>query len=89
MPTQIDESFIAGCRALLITGTHLSARRPCGPRPPARWSTPQNQVLRVLDIDYRPVLWGLTKRGEGATASSRMPSRDHPAAGDAARTSTC
>jgi 5-dehydro-2-deoxygluconokinase len=23
-------------------------------------------VLRVLDIDYRPVLWGLTKRGEGA-----------------------
>ena len=26
----------------------------------------QHGVVRVLDIDYRPVLWGLTKRGEGA-----------------------
>ena len=62
----IDEAFIASCRALLITGTHLSA-------PPVRAASMaalafarKHQVLRVLDIDYRPVLWGLTKRGEGA-----------------------
>jgi len=27
----------------------------------------RNDVRTILDIDYRPVLWGLTKRGDGAT----------------------
>ena len=27
----------------------------------------RNDVRTVLDIDYRPVLWGLTKRGDGET----------------------
>jgi 5-dehydro-2-deoxygluconokinase len=26
---------------------------------------PRHGVVRVLDIDYRPVLWGLTTRGAG------------------------
>ena len=62
----IDESFIADCRALLITGTHLStpATRDASRRALAH--AERHRVLRVLDIDYRPVLWGLTKRGEGA-----------------------
>ncbi|MCB2008505.1 MAG: 5-dehydro-2-deoxygluconokinase [Rhodoferax sp.] len=62
----IDEDFIAGCRALLITGTHLSAPTVRAASGRALAHAARHGVLRVLDIDYRPVLWGLTKRGEGA-----------------------
>ena len=62
----IDEGFIAQCRALLITGTHLSAPAVRAASTAALLYARRSQVLRVLDIDYRPVLWGLTKRGEGA-----------------------
>ena len=63
----IDEGFIARCRALLITGTHLSADTVRAASRQALAYAARHQVLRVLDIDYRPVLWGLTKRGDGAT----------------------
>ncbi len=62
----INEAFIADCRALLITGTHLSAPTVRAASTTALAFAKRHQVLRVLDIDYRPVLWGLTKRGEGA-----------------------
>ena len=62
----IDEAFLARCRALLITGTHLSAPGVRAASKTALAHARKHQVLRVLDIDYRPVLWGLTKRGEGA-----------------------
>ena len=62
----ISETFIAGCRALLITGTHLSAPAVRAASTTALAYAHKHEVLRVLDIDYRPVLWGLTKRGEGA-----------------------
>ena len=62
----IDEQFIAGCRALLITGTHLSAPAVRAASTRALEYAARHQTLRVLDIDYRPVLWRLTKRGEGA-----------------------
>ena len=63
----IDEAFIARCRALLITGTHLSADTVRAASRQALAYAARHQVLRVLDIDYRPVLWGLTNRGDGAT----------------------
>ena len=62
----INEAFIADCRALLITGTHLSAPTVRTASTTALAHAQKHGVLRVLDIDYRPVLWGLTKRGEGA-----------------------
>ncbi len=62
----ISEDFIADCRALLITGTHLSAPAVRAAASAALAYAGKHQVLRVLDIDYRPVLWGLTRRGEGA-----------------------
>ncbi|MGH6639965.1 MAG: PfkB family carbohydrate kinase, partial [Polaromonas sp.] len=62
----IDEDFIAQCRALLITGTHLSTDGTRAASQKALDFAATHGVLRVLDIDYRPVLWGLTKRGEGA-----------------------
>lgn len=62
----IAEDFIAQCRALLITGTHLSTEGTRAASQKALDFAAKHGVLRVLDIDYRPVLWGLTKRGEGA-----------------------
>ena len=62
----IPEDFIAGCRALLITGTHLSTPTVRAASLAALGHAGKHGVVRVLDIDYRPVLWGLTKRGEGA-----------------------
>lgn len=62
----IDEAFIADCRALLITGTHLSQPGVRAASMAALGHAARHGVFRVLDIDYRPVLWGLTGRGEGA-----------------------
>ena len=62
----IREDFIAGCRALLITGTHLSTPTVRAASLTALGHAVKHGAVRVLDIDYRPVLWGLTKRGEGA-----------------------
>ena len=62
---QITEEFIASCRALLITGTHLSTPTVREASLTALAHAQKHGTVRVLDIDYRPVLWGLTKRGEG------------------------
>jgi 5-dehydro-2-deoxygluconokinase len=62
---QIDESFIAQCRALAITGTHLSTPVTRKASQTALDYAAKHGVVRVLDIDYRPVLWGLTSRGAG------------------------
>jgi 5-dehydro-2-deoxygluconokinase len=62
----VREDFIAQCRALLITGTHLSQPVVRTASTTALDHAAKHGLLRVLDIDYRPVLWGLTKRGEGA-----------------------
>ncbi|WP_027961269.1 bifunctional 5-dehydro-2-deoxygluconokinase/5-dehydro-2-deoxyphosphogluconate aldolase [Halomonas halodenitrificans] len=63
----IDPAFIGRARALAITGTHLSTettRRACRK---ALDAAAEHGVKRVLDIDYRPVLWGLTAPGDGET----------------------
>ncbi|WP_353979568.1 5-dehydro-2-deoxygluconokinase [Salinicola endophyticus] len=63
----IDPAYIASARALAITGTHLSTaitQRACRK---ALDAAADHGVKRVLDIDYRPVLWGLTQPGDGET----------------------
>ncbi|HEX7156426.1 MAG TPA: PfkB family carbohydrate kinase, partial [Burkholderiaceae bacterium] len=62
----IREDFIAQCRALLVTGTHLSTPAVRAASFAALDHAARHGVVRVLDLDYRPVLWGLTRRGEGA-----------------------
>jgi 5-dehydro-2-deoxygluconokinase len=62
---QIDGNFIAQCRALAITGTHLSTPIARKAAQAALRHAKAYGVVRVLDIDYRPVLWGLTPRGAG------------------------
>ena len=61
----IDGNFIAQCRALAITGTHLSTPVTRKATLTALAHAKAHGVVRVLDIDYRPVLWGLTGRGAG------------------------
>jgi 5-dehydro-2-deoxygluconokinase len=61
----IDESFIASARALVVSGTHFS--RPnvdAAMRKAIRFAHKHGRKV-VLDIDYRPVLWGLTGHGLG------------------------
>jgi len=61
----IDENFVAQCRALAITGTHLSTDGTRLAAHKALAAARHSGTTTVLDIDYRPVLWGLTGRGAG------------------------
>lgn len=63
----LDEELIAASKALLITGTHFSAEGVYATSVKALEIARRNGVKNVLDIDYRPVLWGLTTRGDGET----------------------
>lgn len=60
-----DEAFIASSRALLITGTHFSTAQVNKTSRQALEFARRNNVRTILDIDYRPVLWGLTGKAEG------------------------
>lgn len=65
--SDFSADFIASSKSLLITGTHFST--------PGTYSTSLKAIeharaagVRVIvDIDYRPVLWGLTGLGDGET----------------------
>ena len=63
----VDEAFIASARALAITGTHFSTPGVHAASTRALEYARKHGVRTVLDIDYRPVLWGLTGRGDGET----------------------
>ncbi|WP_296661744.1 5-dehydro-2-deoxygluconokinase [Paraburkholderia sp.] len=62
-----DETFIASSKALLITGTHFSTEHTNRTSLTALDYARRNDVRTVLDIDYRPVLWGLTGKADGET----------------------
>lgn len=63
----IDEAFIASSKALLITGTHFSTDGVYRASLQALDYAEKHGVRRVLDIDYRPVLWGLAGKADGET----------------------
>ncbi|MGC5700964.1 5-dehydro-2-deoxygluconokinase [Pseudomonas sp. NFXW11] len=63
----IDEAFIASSKALLITGTHFSSDGVYRASLQALDYAERHGVKRVLDIDYRPVLWGLAGKADGET----------------------
>ncbi|MDD0971583.1 MULTISPECIES: bifunctional 5-dehydro-2-deoxygluconokinase/5-dehydro-2-deoxyphosphogluconate aldolase [Pseudomonas] len=63
----ISEAFIASSKALLITGTHFSTDGVYKASIQALDYAEKHNVKRVLDIDYRPVLWGLAGKGDGET----------------------
>lgn len=63
----IEEDFIKRCKALLITGTHLSQESVLKASQKALQFARKHNTKTILDIDYRPVLWGLTGTGDGET----------------------
>jgi 5-dehydro-2-deoxygluconokinase len=61
----INEDLVGSAKVLLVTGTHFS--RPnldAASRKAIRVAKANNRRI-VFDIDYRPVLWGLTSHGRG------------------------
>ncbi len=62
-----SEEYIASAKALSITGTHLSHPKTRRAVLTALEYAGRNSTKRLLDIDYRPVLWGLTSLGDGET----------------------
>lgn len=63
----VREEVIASSKALLITGTHFSTERVYNASIRALDYAAKHDVKRVLDIDYRPVLWGLAGKADGET----------------------
>ena len=61
----VDIDFIATAQALLISGTHLSQPGTRAACLRAMQAAKAVGTRVVLDIDYRPVLWGLTSPGLG------------------------
>lgn len=57
--------FIASSRSLLITGTHFSTESTHKASMKAIEYAKAAGTKVIIDIDYRPVLWGLTGLGEG------------------------
>jgi len=57
----IDAAFIGSAKALLVSGTHFSQPKTAE----ACFQAIKQAKKFVFDIDYRPVLWGLTSPGRG------------------------
>ena len=62
----IDPGFIASARALLVNGTHLSQPGVFEASLKAATLMKQGGGRVIFDIDYRPVLWGLAGKDNGA-----------------------
>jgi 5-dehydro-2-deoxygluconokinase len=61
----IDENFIARAKAVLVSGTHFSKPNLDAMSKKAMRLARKHGGRVVFDIDYRPVLWGLTGHGLG------------------------
>jgi len=59
------KEFIASSRSLLITGTHFSSDSTYQTSMKAIEYAKASDTQVIVDIDYRPVLWGLTELGDG------------------------
>jgi 5-dehydro-2-deoxygluconokinase len=72
-----DEAYIASSRALAITGTHVSTENTHAVVQQAIAWARANGTKVILDIDYRPVLWGLVPAsgGEARYVASAEASR--------------
>lgn len=71
-PDDVDEALVAGARVLLLTGTHLSTDQTRAASLRALEVARAAGVKVVLDVDYRPSLWGVAppSRGEARAEPS-------------------
>ena len=63
--SDVDPAFIGGAAAVLINGTHLSRPNVFDATLRACEIARASGARVVFDIDYRPVLWGLTGKDAG------------------------
>ena len=61
----VDEALVASAGAVLVNGTHLSRDNVFAASLRACEIARANGGKVVFDIDYRPVLWGLTRKDMG------------------------
>jgi 5-dehydro-2-deoxygluconokinase len=64
-PDDVDEAQVRAARAVLINGTHLSQAGVFEASMKAARLARASGGKVVFDVDYRPVLWGLTSRDMG------------------------
>lgn len=72
--SDVDPAFIGTAEGLLISGTHLSKANTHAACLAAMRAARAAGTKVILDIDYRPVLWGLTGLGLG---EQRFVASDH------------
>src|SRR2546429_5680568 len=72
----IDEGFVASSRSILITGTHFSLPNAASAQRKAIATAKAHGARVILDIDYRPNLWGIGghRPGDNPHAPSRTRS---------------
>jgi 5-dehydro-2-deoxygluconokinase len=61
----VDEDYIASARAIVVSGTHFSKPNLDAMSKKAIRLAKKHGGRVIFDIDYRPVLWGLTGLGLG------------------------
>ena len=61
----VDEAFVASSAAVLVTGTHFATPHTDAAQRKAMRIARANGGKVILDIDYRPNLWGLAGHGAG------------------------
>ncbi|MEX2649610.1 MAG: 5-dehydro-2-deoxygluconokinase [Alphaproteobacteria bacterium] len=61
----VDANFVASVGAALLSGTHFSRPNVDAASRRVMALVRQGGGRVILDIDYRPVLWGLTGHGQG------------------------
>ena len=67
----IDASLVASARAILVTGTHFSIPEAARAQHKAINVAKAHGGRVILDIDYRPNLWGIGGHGAGETRYAR------------------
>ncbi len=67
----IDAGFVAGSRAILVTGTHFSIPAAARAQHKAIDVAKAHGGRVILDIDYRPNLWGIGGHGAGESRYAR------------------
>ncbi|MGR3492127.1 MAG: bifunctional 5-dehydro-2-deoxygluconokinase/5-dehydro-2-deoxyphosphogluconate aldolase [Shimia sp.] len=63
----IDEGLIRRARAVVTSGTHFSTPETKAASLRALQLAEKHGAQRWIDLDYRPVLWGLAGKGDGET----------------------
>ncbi len=63
--SDIDEAFLSRARSVVVTGTHFARENSAAAQSKAIGIMRAHGGRVVLDIDYRPNLWGLAGHGAG------------------------